>query len=604
MLTNQDGTATVETELQEARCMSNKYKQDEIPRCVSCTRRYQGDTCRFLGVRYFFKSASGKFSGMGFRSTPVTPLNVRFPQRWNVPLTTAHIHVTQKAIAESLLSTLRDEKTHLQHHDIIYRAREQECRATCDNCMTSIFSGSWMCRVCGREACGDCFQQIMRLSFEQPDIALLGKEKARHVLYNPTFLSCSKRHDHYATSFSPVTRFHSQELETAIAEMELEIAITEIEASVEETSGGSDSNSAPWFESKLVLPRDAQFPLPPEGTRLPTSAVPSYVVPRVAMSELDEETFASLWKSGLPLLVEDVKLQLEWTPNFFLREYGDQTCLIGDCQVDVMRRSTVGEFFSKFGEYASRPSDMCWRLKDWPVSEDFEKVYPRLFQDFSESSPAPTYIRRDGALNIASHFPLGALGPDLGPKMYNAFASHTGKGSMGSTRLHMDIADAMNIMTYAAPTPDGAPGSAAWDIFRADDSPVIRDYLKEKFGPQAGATDPIHGQQYYLDEEMRDELFKKYNVVSYRFYQRPGEAVFIPAGCAHQVCNLADCMKVAIDFVSPEHVGRCQKLTQEFREQNYRRLWKEDVLQVKNMLWYAWQSCSRQLKERLPANSI
>lgn len=25
---------------------------------------------------------------------------------------------------------------------------------------------------------------------------------------------------------------------------------------------------------------------------------------------------------------------------------------------------------------------------------------------------------------------------------------------------------------------------------------------------------------------------------AYEFYQNPGEAVFIPAGCVHQVCNL------------------------------------------------------------------
>lgn len=27
--------------------------------------------------------------------------------------------------------------------------------------------------------------------------------------------------------------------------------------------------------------------------------------------------------------------------------------------------------------------------------------------------------------------------------------------------------------------------------------------------------------------------------------------------CAHQVCNFADCIKIASDFVSMENVGRC-----------------------------------------------
>jgi len=76
--------------------------------------------------------------------------------------------------------------------------------------------------------------------------------------------------------------------------------------------------------------------------------------------------------------------------------------------------------------------------------------------------------------------------------------------------------------------------------------------------------------------------------------QRQGEAVFIPAGCAHQVCNLSDCIKVAADFVSPENIERCARLTEEFRAQNLERMWKEDVLQLQTMMWYAWVSCSSQ----------
>jgi lysine-specific demethylase 3 len=79
-----------------------------------------------------------------------------------------------------------------------------------------------------------------------------------------------------------------------------------------------------------------------------------------------------------------------------------------------------------------------------------------------------------------------------------------------------------------------------------------------------------------------------------------GQAVFIPAGCAHQVCNLADCIKIALDFVSTresrelivgfradatDNVSRCQQLTQDFRTENFVKAWKEDVLQLYNVLW-------------------
>ena len=44
----------------------------------------------------------------------------------------------------------------------------------------------------------------------------------------------------------------------------------------------------------------------------------------------------------------------------------------------------------------------------------------------------------------------------------------------------------------------------------------------------------------------------------------PGDALFIPAGNPHQVRNLSSCVKVALDFVSPENAHRCVTLTNQF----------------------------------------
>lgn len=54
---------------------------------------------------------------------------------------------------------------------------------------------------------------------------------------------------------------------------------------------------------------------------------------------------------------------------------------------------------------------------------------------------------------------------------------------------------------------------------------------------------------------------------------------------------MADCIKVASDYVSPENIERCERLTKEFREQNQSKVWKEDVLQLRTMMWFAWLSC-------------
>lgn len=96
----------------------------------------------------------------------------------------------------------------------------------------------------------------------------------------------------------------------------------------------------------------------------------------------------------------------------------------------------------------------------------------------------------------------------------------------------MDMADAINIMLYSEQDPDGQPGCAAWDIYPAEASEQIRQFLREK-NPKV-SLDPIHSQQFYLDEAMKKELLAK-DVLGWRIYQEPGDAVFIPAGCAHQV---------------------------------------------------------------------
>ena len=86
--------------------------------------------------------------------------------------------------------------------------------------------------------------------------------------------------------------------------------------------------------------------------------------------------------------------------------------------------------------------------------------------------------------------------------MYNAFATMDTEGSKGSTRLHMDMADAVNIMVYAEPCSDGSPGGARWDLFRAEDAPAIRKFLRDRFN-LADGLDPIHSQQFYLDKQLR-----------------------------------------------------------------------------------------------------
>ncbi|KAI0347428.1 hypothetical protein BDW22DRAFT_1351863 [Trametopsis cervina] len=608
-------------ELQFARCMSNRYRMEEFPRCVSCTRRWAGDTCRFQGIRYFLKNADRNIVGISFVETQKADgPSMNFPTQWNVPLERPHIGLIKHTVARALLPVLKQEAIHIARSNIVRRTRENEVRATCDTCMTSIFASSWMCRLCGREACHECFERVEELTTDRPgateaEQAALQARREKHAHVNPFFLSCTRRNEHRASDFSPMTRFSKDELKQAIDDMEALLAHSNADSfaprknsvTVPATSPSTPTKSTPAASGQPSPSRadsavrpDASLHTSASGSAAQPAAVspstiPSHPTRYFTDSELTDDRFKDAW-NGDPLVVTDVlhKFKLQWTPEYFITKYGSQSCLILECQHDQNKRITVGEFFSMFGQYQDRRE--CWKLKDWPPSTDFKTAFPELYDDFANATPVPNYVRRDGVLNVASHFPSNAIGPDLGPKMYNAMASFETQGSKGTTRLHMDMADAINIMLYTATAPDGSPGTAAWDLFKADDTAKIRKFLRKKFKGQY-QHDPIHSQQFYLDTQLRQELYDDFGVISYRVYQRPGDAVFIPAGCAHQVCNLADCIKVACDFVSPENIERCETLTKEFREQNQSMAWKEDVLQLRNMMWFAWLSCTRQEKE-------
>ncbi|KAK4362932.1 hypothetical protein RND71_018173 [Anisodus tanguticus] len=138
-------------------------------------------------------------------------------------------------------------------------------------------------------------------------------------------------------------------------------------------------------------------------------------------------------------------------------------------------------------------------------------------------------------------------------------------------------------------------GGAVWDIFRRQDVPKLIEYLRKHWtefrhinnAPVASVIHPIHDQTFYLNEKHKKQLKDEFNVEPWTFEQYLGEAVFIPAGCPHQVRNRQSCIKVAVDFVSPENVQECIRLTEEFRLLPKTHRSKQDILEVKKLGLYS-----------------
>ncbi|KAI0058397.1 Clavaminate synthase-like protein [Artomyces pyxidatus] len=326
-------------------------------------------------------------------------------------------------------------------------------------------------------------------------------------------------------------------------------------------------------------------------------------VPTFKKTSMSLSNFASVWARGEPLVVTDCVLQGRWTPEDLSRRHGTTKVKIVDCQTNSQTNSTLSQFFETFAEDPATRHTIL-KLKDWPPNDRLEDVLPDLYRAFEKGVPFPDYTTADGIYNLASHFPHHGVRPDLGPKMYIAHGTSNlpSEDCRGSTRLHLDLTSAVNLALYAGKTIDGAPGYALWHLFPPSSLGRVRDYIRKDVDSKS-TGDPIHNQETYLTPSMLHVLAEEYGVTPYTIHQYPGQAVFIPAGCAHQVSNQADAIKIACDFISAENLDCTAQVWRELRVQRLVSQYGDDVLQLESCLWHAWNSLSG-IREELEAEGM
>uniref|UniRef100_A0A672MI17 Lysine-specific demethylase n=1 Tax=Sinocyclocheilus grahami TaxID=75366 RepID=A0A672MI17_SINGR len=327
--------------------------------------------------------------------------------------------------------------------------------------------------------------------------------------------------------------------------------------------------------------------------------------------------FRECWKQGQPVLVSGIHKKLKeklWKPESFSQEFGDQDVDLVNCRnCAIISDVKVRDFWDGFQVISKRlqggdGQPMVLKLKDWPPGEDFRDMMPTRFDDLMENLPLPEYTKRDGRLNLASRLPNFFVRPDLGPKMYNAYGLiSTEDRKVGTTNLHLDVSDAVNVMVYVGiPEEDEADraGFKGLCIFFI----CLTSGMPSHFSCSLLFFTPIALTHLLLLFTLNYVLFVDYKTPICKLHSEfgvPGHQnivtmvgfFFVTSHCVH---NLYSCIKVAEDFVSPEHVKHCFRLTQEFRHLSTTHTNHEDKLQVKNIIYHAVKDAVGTLKAHEP----
>ncbi|CAI5488444.1 unnamed protein product [Closterium sp. Naga37s-1] len=177
--------------------------------------------------------------------------------------------------------------------------------------------------------------------------------------------------------------------------------------------------------------------------------------------------FQQHWQRGEPVIVRHVmppsmKDGLSWAPLVMWRAFRETkegrsvqeklTVVAVDCEDCTEVELGTHQFFECYmnGESKSVKVPDMLKVKDWPPTAVFQDRLPRHGAEFLGALPLHEYTHPEkGLLNLATAVPKGDPKADMGPKAYIAYGVREELVQGDSvTKLHFDMADAVNILTH------------------------------------------------------------------------------------------------------------------------------------------------------------
>ena len=149
---------------------------------------------------------------------------------------------------------------------------------------------------------------------------------------------------HCRSNFLPFSRFQADELKEAVEKMRRVVG--------EDTSDHFREDELDDSMERLDSHTEGIQTLGTYHERDP---------PRFCFEDLSSTGFIRHWSYGVPAVVNSVKFQGKWDPDYFINTYGEQKVTLEDCETGKTKPSTVAAFFRGFLDPSNR--DRIWKLK-------------------------------------------------------------------------------------------------------------------------------------------------------------------------------------------------------------------------------------------------
>ncbi|KRZ15396.1 Lysine-specific demethylase 3A [Trichinella zimbabwensis] len=593
---------------------------DNMPRCIECYYYpNQNDTlCRFIGFRELgFGTQNGKYrfptskkcyekAGTSSEQPVQSNTETSAKSRQLSPVECAYILFYTRF---SFWNILKAEKRFKNEYRRATGKKEKDIplkvfnndREVCDVCLMGIFNFHAICRRCGFTVCMACFNdRLNEVKYDEETGPFFDQ-------YQWFFCTDLIMANHQPAAMD-LCYFHEELHPSKINETTKNLGRRFSECSTEIMRGGRGDRCFPNVRHFYTNNRNL-------------------LILQEPYNEASIGHFRKHWRNALPVLVQNVKINSEyWRPSFFRQQFRHaasghdlQDCCTGQVLCDV----PYLKFWNGFDDRRKRMRDSDGntarhlKLRDWPSNNTLPELIPSTCADFYSAAPMPSYVHRtNAAFNLLSFLPDNLLKPDLKPKLHIAYEMFP-KMDVATTNLHSDITDALNILTWTSIPKNVSKQrmhddilrvlakegldekmmnmarerindvGALWTIFKPDDSDKLRQYIIQHFDePNEPGSDPIHDNTHYLNANVRADL-AKHGIQPITFLQMRNDAVYIPAGAAHQVLNLKCCIKAALDFVSPEGIDGSLRVANELRKLSVYDINHGDKLQIHNIIYYS-----------------